>query len=69
MQIVEETVYTGHGDCHEANVDNERNSGEDEGESSEDQRADPKTAVLAERRGGRANQYKEGNAAEYWVQY
>lgn len=69
MQIVGDTLYTGHSDCHKANVDNERNSGEDEGETSEDQRADPKAAVLAECRSGRANQYKEGKATEYWVQY
>jgi len=63
MQIVGDTLHTGHGDCHKANVDNERNSGENQGEPSEDQRADPKTAVLAKRRGGRADHYKEGKAA------
>jgi hypothetical protein len=60
MQIVGDTLHTRLGDCYKANVDDERNSGEDQSESSEDQRADPKTAVLAECRGGRTDHHKKG---------
>ena len=68
MQIVGYTLHTGHGDCYKANIDDERDSGEDEGESGEDQCANPKTAVLAERRGDGADHYKESQNAEYWVE-
>ena len=63
MQIVGYTLHTGHGDCYKANIDDERDSGKDEGKPSEDQRADPKTVLLAERRGDGADHYKEGQTA------
>jgi len=68
MQIVRDVLHTRHGNCHKANIDNERDSGEDQGESSDNQRAEPKTAVLAECCSGRADHYKKDKAAEYRVE-
>jgi len=68
MQMVGKVLHAGHSDRHKANIDYEQNGGEDQGEPSKEQCADPKTAVFVERRGSCADHYKEGKAAEYRVQ-
>jgi len=63
MQVVGDMLHAGLGRRHKAEVDDKRNGGEERGESSEEERADSETAVLAECRGGRTNHREESKAA------
>jgi hypothetical protein len=47
MKIIGNPRYTRPGDGHKADVDDERNHGEDQGETREEEGADSKTAMLA----------------------
>jgi hypothetical protein len=55
--------HTGFGRRHKTEVDDKRNGGEERGESSEEERVDFETALLAECRGGCADHREEGKAA------